>query len=47
MAFGWLAGRITTKVALGVSLVGWVVIILFGVAVAPLAPPGIRILTTS
>ena len=38
MAFAWLAGRITTKVALGVSLVGWVVIILFGVAVAPLAP---------
>ncbi len=38
MAFAWLAGRIATKGALLVALAGWVFIILFGVAVAPLAP---------
>ena len=39
LAFGWLADRIATKAALIVSLVGWIGIVLFGVALAPL-PPG-------
>ena len=39
LAFGWLANRISTKRALVVSLVAWVGIVLFGVALAPL-PPG-------
>ena len=38
MAFGWLASRISTKRALIVSLCGWVVLVLFGVAVVPLTP---------
>ena len=38
LAFGWLADRISTKPALIVSLVGWSVIILFGVAIVPLSP---------
>ncbi len=38
LAFGWLAERITTKPALIVSLIGWIVIILFGVAIVPLSP---------
>ena len=38
MAFSWLAGRITTKGALSITLVGWIFIILLGVSVAPLAP---------
>ena len=38
LAFGWLADRITTKPALIVSLIGWIVIILFGVAIVPLSP---------
>ena len=38
MAFSWLAGKITTKGALAVTLAGWSLVILFGVAVAPLAP---------
>ena len=38
LAFGWLADRISTKLALIVSLVGWSVIILFGVAIVPLSP---------
>ncbi len=38
MAFGWLAGKIRTKPALVVSLVGWIVIVLFGVAIVPLTP---------
>lgn len=38
MAFSWLASRISTKRALVVSLCGWVVIVLFGVAVVPLTP---------
>lgn len=38
MAFSWLAAKITTKGALMVTLVGWSLAILFGVAVAPLDP---------
>ncbi len=38
MAFGWLARRTSTKSALVASLGGWIVIVLFGVAVAPLVP---------
>lgn len=38
MGFAWLAERITTKGALAVTLVGWSIVILFGVAVVPLAP---------
>ena len=38
MVFSWLASRITTKGALAVTLVGWSVVVLFGVAVAPLKP---------
>ena len=38
MAFGWLASRISTKRALIISLCGWIVIVLFGVAVVPLTP---------
>ena len=38
LAFGRLARRFTTKAALTGSLVGWIVIVLFGVSVAPLAP---------
>ena len=38
LAFGWLADRISTKPALIVSLIGWIVIILFGVAIVPLSP---------
>lgn len=38
MFFGWLAARISTKRALTVSLVGWAVIVLFGVAIVPLVP---------
>ncbi len=38
MAFGRLAALITTKAALTVSLVGWCLIVLFGVAIAPLVP---------
>ena len=38
LAFGWFADKISTKNALIVSLVGWVVIILFGVAIVPLSP---------
>ena len=38
LAFGWLADRITTKPALIVSLIGWTVIILFGIAIIPLSP---------
>ncbi len=38
MAFGWLARRISTKRALIISLWGWVLLVLFGVAVAPLVP---------
>ena len=36
--FGWLAERLTTKTALTVALIGWIVIVLFGVSVAPLEP---------
>ena len=38
MAFSYLARLITTKRALYVSLVGWVVIVVFGVAIVPLEP---------
>ena len=38
MGFSWLAARIATKGALMVTLVGWSVLVLFGVGIAPLAP---------
>ena len=38
LAFGWLADKIRTKPALIVSLIGWIVIVLFGVALGPLSP---------
>ena len=38
LAFGWLADRISTKPALIVSLIAWIVIVLFGVAIVPLSP---------
>ena len=38
LAFGWLADRISTKPALIVSLIGWIAIVLFGVAIVPLTP---------
>ena len=38
LAFGRLADRIATKAALVVALLGWIVIVLFGVALAPLSP---------
>ncbi len=38
MAFSRLAYRTTTKFALGVSLMAWIVIVLFGVALVPLTP---------
>ena len=39
MAFSRLSSAITTKKALTVSLIGWIFIVLFGVAIAPLIPP--------
>ena len=38
MAFSWLAYRTSTKAALSVALLAWIVIVLFGVALAPLTP---------
>ena len=38
LAFSRLAKKFSTKTALTVSLAGWIAIVLFGVAVAPLAP---------
>ena len=38
MFFSKLAYRTSTKAALGVSLMAWIVIVLFGVALAPLTP---------
>ena len=38
IAFGRLARRISTKSALTIALVGWIVIILLGVAIVPLSP---------
>ena len=38
MVFAWLAGRLTTKGALTVALVGWILLVFVGVGVAPLAP---------
>ncbi len=40
MVFSWLASRIATKGALMVTLVGWSVLVLFGVGIAPLEPNG-------
>ena len=40
MAFSWLAYRLTTKVALALTLVGWSFVVLLGVGVAPLEPSG-------
>jgi len=39
MAFSHLSSAITTKKALTASLIGWIFIVLFGVAIAPLIPP--------
>ena len=36
--FGWLAQRISTKRALMTALSGWIVVVLFGVAIVPLSP---------
>ena len=41
MIFSYLAKLITTKRALYVSLIGWVVIVIFGVAIIPLEPTGL------
>ena len=38
LAFSWLASRIATKGALMVTLVGWSILVLFGVGIAPLPP---------
>ena len=38
MVFAWLSARITTKGALTVALVGWILVLFAGVAVAPLVP---------
>ena len=38
MAFAWLAGRISTKTALMATLLGWIFIVLFGIAVVALVP---------
>ncbi len=38
MAFSRLAYRTTTKFALGVSLLAWIIIVLFGVSLIPLTP---------
>ena len=38
LAFAWLADRVSTKPALIVSLIGWIAIVLFGVAIVPLTP---------
>ena len=38
MAFSWLSRLLDTKKALTLSLFGWSFIVLFGVAIAPLAP---------
>ena len=38
LAFGKLANRISTKPALMAALVAWIVVVLFGVALAPLPP---------
>ena len=36
--FAWLAMKISTKPALVISLLGWIVIVLLGVAIVPLSP---------
>ncbi len=38
LLFGKLAQRLTTKLALTLSLIGWCLIVLFGVAISPLVP---------
>lgn len=38
MGFSWLASHINTKEALIVSLVGWSIVVLFGVGIVPLVP---------
>ena len=38
MVFAWIARRTTTKIALTTALAGWMLIVLAGVAVAPLVP---------
>ena len=38
MVFSWLAYRLTTKVALAITLVGWSFVVMLGVGVAPLEP---------
>ncbi len=38
MAFAWLAGRTSTKAALTASLIGWILVVLFGVAIVRLIP---------
>ena len=38
MAFAWLAGRTSTKAALVASLIGWILVVLFGVAIVRLVP---------
>ncbi len=38
LAFGKLASRFTTKAALTISLLGWCLIVLFGIAIVPLVP---------
>ena len=40
MVFAWLAARISTKGALTVALVGWMLLVFVGVGVAPLVPTG-------
>ena len=40
VGFSWLASRIATKGALLATLVGWSVLVLFGVGIAPLEPNG-------
>ena len=40
MVFAWLSGRITTKGALTVALLGWILLVFVGVGVAPLVPAG-------
>lgn len=38
LGFSWLASRTSTKAALAVTLVGWSILVLFSVGIAPLEP---------
>ena len=38
MLFSWIASKTSTKLALILSLIGWIVVVLFGIALAPLDP---------